>query len=271
MTDGVYVERQDDVATVFLNRAAYLNALDFETAGLLRERLQDLAHDRGVSAVVITGLGRAFCAGGDLGWARSYAGGVEAAFSVLAGSFHQSVIEIAQMRKAVIAAINGVAAGAGFSLALACDFRILDRGATLRQAYTSAGLSIDGGGTFMLQRLVGHARALEIAAFDEPIGADRALALGLVTRVVEPGQSLGEARAMARSLGDRALQSFAWSKQLLLRAAETSLETQLELERQGIAACAAGPEGTEGLSAFAEKRKANFRKARDARAQGKSS
>ena len=138
------------------------------------------------------------------------------------------------MCKPVIAAINGVAAGGGFSLALACDFRVLARTATLRQAFTSNGLCIDAGGTFVLPRLVGLARALEIAAFDEPITAEQAFAWGLVNRVVEPGQELTEAHAMARDLAKRSLHSFGWSKRLLTNAFETSLESHLEKEREGL-------------------------------------
>lgn len=264
MADIVSVERDDEVATVILNRPDRLNALHLEMAQLLLNRLQDLAHDGRISAVVITGNGRAFCAGGDLAWARAHTGGAGSAFHVLAGCFHQSVIEIQKMQKPVIAAINGVAAGAGFSLALASDFRIMERTATLRQAYTSAGLSIDGGGTFMLPRLVGLARALEIAAFDEPIDADRAHSFGLVMRVVEEGRSAKEARTLARDLGSRSLRSFAWSKRLLYCSYETPLEAQLERERQGIVACARDLEGNEGLQAFIDKRKPDFRHARRA-------
>lgn len=262
MTGSVSVKRDGEVATVVLNRPDRLNALHLETAQLLLTSLQELAHDAQISAVVITGNGRAFCAGGDLAWARSYAGGMASAFYVLAGCFHQSVVEIANSQKPIIAAINGVAAGAGFSLALACDFRIMDRTATLRQAYTSAGLCIDGGGTFMLPRLVGLARALEIAALDEPIDAARAHSFGLVTRVVEPGHSVEEACALARDLGSRSSLSFLWSKRLLRCSYEAPLEVQLERERQGIVACARDPEGKEGLQAFIDKRKPDFRHAR---------
>jgi 2-(1,2-epoxy-1,2-dihydrophenyl)acetyl-CoA isomerase len=262
MAESVFVERNAGTAIVTLNRPDRLNALHLETAQLLLSRLQEVAQDRAVSAVVVTGAGRAFCAGGDLAWARSYSEDLGAAFHVLAGCFHQSVIELANMPKPVIAAINGVAAGAGFSLALACDFRLMDRTATLRQAYTSAGLSIDGGGTFMLPRLIGQARALEIAAFDEPIDAARAHSFGLVMRVVEPGLVVQQACALAADLGSRSLYSFAWSKRLLRSSYETPLEVQLELERQGIVSCARDPEGREGLQAFVEKRKPNFAQAR---------
>jgi 2-(1,2-epoxy-1,2-dihydrophenyl)acetyl-CoA isomerase len=162
------------------------------------------------------------------------------------------------MKKPVVAAINGVAAGGGFSLALACDFRIMEKSAVMRQAYTSAGLCLDGGGSFSLPRLVGYARALEIAAFDEPISAVRALDWGLVTKVVEDGQALDEARAMARQISRRSINSFAWSKKLLTDSFSTSFETQIENERAALEACTDHPDGIEGLSAFAEKRKPQF-------------
>ena len=150
MPDTAYVERDDTIATVILNRPERLNALDLDTVTLLLRHLQELSHDDGVSSIIITGGGRAFCAGGDLGWAAAYPGGPANGLHVLAGHLHQAVLEIHRTGKPVIAAVNGVAAGAGFSLALACDFRVLAETATFRQAYTSAGLSIDGGGTFML-------------------------------------------------------------------------------------------------------------------------
>src|SRR5262249_53668232 len=158
-----------EVALVRLNRPAAFNAFDLDMAQSLAEQMIALASDRGVHAIVITGEGKAFCAGGDLRWASSFAQGSAAAFHELAARFHLAITEIRRMRKPVIAAVNGVAAGGGFSLALACDFRILARSAVLRQGYTSSGLCIDGGGTFTLPRLVGLARALEIAALDRPI------------------------------------------------------------------------------------------------------
>jgi 2-(1,2-epoxy-1,2-dihydrophenyl)acetyl-CoA isomerase len=188
---------------------------------LLVQHLQGLAHDDAISSILITGSGRAFCAGGDLGWAAAYPGGPASGLHVLASQLHQAVLEIHRTGKPVIAAVNGVAAGAGFSLALACDFRILDQAATLRQAYTSAGLSIDGGGTFMLPRLAGLARALEIAAFDEPIDAQHAASTGLATRIARAGEAVDDARALASKLEARSQTSFALSKRLLRRSTET--------------------------------------------------
>jgi len=128
----------------------------------------------------------------------------------------------------------------------------------LRQAYTSSGLSIDGGGTFALPRLVGLARALEIAAFDQPISAAKALEWGLVTKVVPDSEIQKEALGMLEGLAKSALHSFAWSKRLLIESLTNTLETQLELERQGISDCASHSNGQEGIRAFVEKRKPVF-------------
>jgi len=162
------------------------------------------------------------------------------------------------MEKPVVAAINGIAAGGGFSLALACDFRVMAQSATLRQAYTSSGLSIDGGGSFALPRLIGLARAMEIMAFDNPISSTQALEWGLVTKVVPDDEVLSEAHAMLHTLTQGALHSFAWSKKLMTDSFNNTLETQLGLERQGISDCAAHPNGQEGIRAFVEKRKPSF-------------
>jgi 2-(1,2-epoxy-1,2-dihydrophenyl)acetyl-CoA isomerase len=130
--------------------------------------------------------------------------------------------------------------------------------AVLRQAYTSSGLSIDGGGTFALPRLVGLARALELAAFDQPISSAQALAWGLVTKVVPDDRVIEESMSVLGGLAKSALHSFAWSKRLLLESFNNTLETQLELERQGISDCAGHPDGQEGIKAFLEKRKPVF-------------
>lgn len=258
MNDSVHVETHGGVASVVLDRPAALNALDRDLAADLEQRLRHLASDSAVKAVIISGKGRAFCAGGDLRWASAREGGPAAGLHELAGLFHRSILEIRRMPKPVIAAVNGVAAGAGFSLALACDFRVMAESAVLKQAYTSAGLSIDGGGTFLLPRLVGLARALEIAAFDPVIDARRALEWGLVTRVVPDGRLLEEAMAMALDLLARSLSSFASSKRLLGEAYDRPLEAQLDRERAGIAECAALPDGKEGVRAFLSKRKPVF-------------
>jgi len=162
------------------------------------------------------------------------------------------------MPKPVVAAINGLAAGGGFSLALGCDFRVMEAQAVLRQAYTSNGLSIDGGGTFSLPRLVGFARALEIAVFDGAIEAKKALDWGLVTEIAEQGGSVKRAILMVKEISERSLPSFAASKRLLTDSFDTPLEAQLEKERRALALCAATSEGREGVTAFVEKRRPVF-------------
>ena len=251
---------QHGIALLEFNRPDELNALNSELILEVSASLRDLADNDEVRALVITGRGKAFCAGGDLKWALEYPTGPGAAFHTLASQFHLAVLEIRRMKKPVVAAINGAAAGGGFSLALACDFRVMEQSAVLKQAYTSAGLCIDGGGTFTLPRLVGFARALEIAAFDKPIPSDQAFEWGLVTKVVEDGQSLSEATAMVQDLARRSLNSFGWTKKLITDSFNTSFETQIEIERAALEACALHPEGREGLTAFSEKRKPEFAK-----------
>jgi len=258
MSALIEVALERPIAQVALNRPAAYNAFNYEMISQLGEHLTALAGDENVRAVVITGRGRAFCAGGDLKWALADSTRPAAAFHRLAAQFHLAVLEIRRMRKPVVAAINGVAAGGGFSLALACDFRIMEKSAVLRQAYTSSGLCLDGGGTFTLPRLVGYARALEIAAFDEPISSERALAWGLVTKVVEDGHAAGEATQTAQLLAQKSLNSFAWCKTLITDSFNTSFETQMERERAALEACADHPDGLEGLRAFSEKRKPDF-------------
>jgi 2-(1,2-epoxy-1,2-dihydrophenyl)acetyl-CoA isomerase len=258
MSELIQVTLERQIAQVALNRPAAYNAFNLEMVSQLANHLTTLAGDDNVRAVVMTGSGKAFCAGGDLKWALGNSTRPAAAFHTLAAQFHLAILEIRRMRKPVVAAINGVAAGGGFSLALACDFRIMEKSAVLRQAYTSSGLCLDGGGTFTLPRLVGYARALEIAAFDEPISADQAFAWGLVTKVAEDGQALMEATQTAQQLTQKSLNSYAWCKKLITDSFNTSFETQIERERAALEACADHPDGLEGLRAFSEKRKPNF-------------
>lgn len=258
MTDTIKVIKHDEVAEVRFNRPQQFNSFNLEMVEGFAKNLIPLASDESVRAVVITGEGKAFCAGGDLKWVLGFENGPAAAFHELAARFHQAVIEIRRMNKPVIAAVNGVAAGGGFSTALACDFRVMDEKAILRQAYTSNGLCIDGGGTFTLPRLVGMAKALEIAAFDEPIPADLALSWGLATKVAESGQALEQSLEMAHALAKRSNFSFGRTKQLINDSFDTSFETQIERERISLSECGAHKDGREGLTAFSEKRSPVF-------------
>ncbi|GAB4467488.1 MAG: enoyl-CoA hydratase-related protein [Anaerolineales bacterium] len=258
MGSTVLVQQQGDILEIVLNRPEAYNAFDLEMVIGLSDALAGAATDNSVRGVLLSGAGKAFCAGGDLKWISLQAKEAGSVLHRLAPQFHIAITEIRRMAKPVVAAINGVAAGGGFSLALACDFRVMAETAVLKQGYTSNGLSIDGGGTFALPRLVGLARALEIAAFDEPISAEKAREWGLVTKVAPESEVRKEALKMLEGLSRAALHSFGWSKRLFLESFHNTLEAQLELERQGISECAAHPNGQEGLRAFVEKRKPAF-------------
>jgi 2-(1,2-epoxy-1,2-dihydrophenyl)acetyl-CoA isomerase len=258
MKELITINKSDGIALVTLTRPETFNAFNLDMIESLAGHLITLAVAQEIRAIIVTGDGKAFCAGGDLKWVSAFPQGPPAAFHELAARFHQAILEIRRMAKPVIAAINGIAAGGGFSLALACDFRIMSESAILRQAYTSSGLCIDGGGSFTLPRLVGTARALEIMTFDEPISSGQALSWGLVTKVVKDGDTLEAATHMAQELAKKSIHSFGWSKRLITDSFNTSFETQIEYERKGLRSCAAHPEGKEGLLAFAEKRKPVF-------------
>lgn len=258
MADSILTRRHGKILEITLNRPDAYNALNLDMMKMLADALLLGAHDDSIKGVLITGKGKAFCAGGDLKWISQQKEDAGIVLHRLAPQFHLSILEIRRMDKPVVAAINGIAAGGGFSLALACDFRVIGESASLRQAYTSSGLSVDGGGSFALPRLVGFARAMEIMAFDEPISSAKALEWGLVTKVVPDDEVLSESVAMLTRLGKTSLHSFAWSKRLMMNSFHTTLEAQLELERNGISECAAHPDGQEGIRAFVEKRKPVF-------------
>jgi 2-(1,2-epoxy-1,2-dihydrophenyl)acetyl-CoA isomerase len=258
MNDPILTQEQENILQITLNRPEAYNALNLDMMKLLGDALSSAAADTSIKGVLLTGRGKAFCAGGDLKWVSQQAEETGSVFYKLAPQFHLSILEIRRMGKPVIAAINGIAAGGGFSLALACDFRVMAQSAVLRQAYTSSGLSIDGGGSFTLPRLVGLARAMEIMAFDQPISPAQALEWGLVTKVAPDDEVLSESLAMLRTLTKNSLHSFACSKRLMVDSFNNTLESQLELERQGISECGAHPDGQEGIKAFVEKRKPTF-------------
>ena len=255
MNELVKLDKIEGIARITLNRPNAFNAFGLDMIQLFSERLIELALNKTVIGVTITGEGKAFCAGADLKWLSGFGKSYGEALHELSARYHQAILEIRNMPKPVVAAINGITAGGGFSLALACDFRIMEASAVLRQAYTTNGLSIDGGGTFSLPRLVGLARAMEIATFDRPITSDNALSWGLITEVVEDGHALKRAIELMKEIQKIPLSSFAVSKKLITDSFHTSFETQLEKERETLSWCADQSNGREGVEAFLEKRK----------------
>jgi 2-(1,2-epoxy-1,2-dihydrophenyl)acetyl-CoA isomerase len=261
VNDGrIRLEIHDNVAELVFNTPSTYNSLDIAMMSDFSERVVSLGSDKKICGIIITGSGKSFCCGGDLRWISGFEAGPSAAVLELSRLFHRGITEIHKMSKPVVAAINGVAAGGGFSLALACDFRVMAKTATLKLGYTSNGLSIDGGGTTTLPRIVGVAKALEIAAFDRPMTAEEAFDLGMVTRVVEDKDVMGEARELVRNVLQKPLYSYGWSKRLMNESFDNSFELQLEKERDALSSCASNENGIEGIRAFIEKRKPNFNK-----------
>jgi 2-(1,2-epoxy-1,2-dihydrophenyl)acetyl-CoA isomerase len=256
MTDGLHVDIDGPVATLTLDRPETLNALTVAVKVALRETLERLAADREVRVVILTGAGRAFCAGQDL--AERELPDAAPLDVELRERYNPIIHALRSMGQPVIAAVNGVAAGAGASLAFACDLRIASADARFVLAFGRIGLVPDTGATWFLPRIVGAARAAEMALVGDPIQADEALRMGLVSRVVSTNELMPEARALAGRIAAGAPLALALTKGALERAATIDLTTALEGEAklQGIAGASA--DHAEGLAAFREKRTPRF-------------
>ncbi|MEC8754500.1 MAG: enoyl-CoA hydratase-related protein [Pseudomonadota bacterium] len=248
----------EGVATITLNRPGSLNAMSPAMAKELNDAALRVDGDTAVRAVVLTGTSKAFCAGGDLG--EFVAAGDQARSLILqmTGDLHLALSRLARNRAPVIAAVNGTAAGAGFSLAMAADLAVADERAVFTMAYTNAGLSPDGSSTYYMPRKIGDRRARELMLTNRVLTATEALDWGVVNQVVEAGQAETAARTLASKLAQGPTQAFAQVKQLLETSFTESLETQMELEARGIAAQVASKDGQEGMQAFVEKRKPEF-------------
>jgi 2-(1,2-epoxy-1,2-dihydrophenyl)acetyl-CoA isomerase len=245
----------DGVLTITLNRPEVLNAI---TPGLLdevTESLQEAASGRTVRAVVITGAGRGFCSGQDLR-AAALDGGLDVG-AVLRDHYTPAIRAIRSMDQPVIAAVNGVAAGAGFSLALACDLRIAAESATFVQAFVRIGLIPDLASTYFLPRLIGPARAAELTMLGETVDAARALELGVVNRVVPDLELAATAGELAARLA-RGPRSIGLTKRALEVSHENDLEAQLAVEERLQTEATTTSDFVEGVSAFLEKRRATF-------------
>lgn len=252
----VLVDIADRVATVTLNRPAALNALNYAIKGQLLATFLDLARDRSVRAVVLTGVGRAFSAGQDL--RERLEPGAPPLDEELTLRYNQIIRAIREAPQPVIAAVNGVAAGAGASLAFVCDLRIASESASFVLAFGRIGLVPDSGATWTLPRLVGAARAAELALLGDAVSASDALTMGLVSRVVPQEMLAAEAATMAARIAALAPGATTMTKHLLERAFDHDLDAALaaEAEAQGIAG--RDPDHSEGLAAFMGKRAPRF-------------
>ncbi len=243
------------VATILLNRPDKLNAFSGTMREDLLSSLRACEDDASIRVVVITGAGRAFCAGGDVAYMNSLqTSGDVASFRKLLDAGRDVVLEIASMSKPVIAAVNGVAAGAGCNLALACDYRIASDQAKLSESFVRIGLHPDWGGTWLLPRLVGRSRAMELLMTGRMVDAQEALAIGMVDRVVAASDLTSEAEQFARSIADASPIAIAGIKRALAVSERNDLRTQLELEAEHQLSCFESDEARERIAAFVTKR-----------------
>ncbi|MEM1434468.1 MAG: enoyl-CoA hydratase-related protein [Pseudomonadota bacterium] len=247
------------VVTITLNRPEVGNAL----SPVMARELSDVAiacdDDPAVAAVVLTGAGKLFCAGGDLSVMAAAGDRAPSVVKGMAGDLHMAISRFTRMAAPTIAAVGGTAGGAGFSLMMATDLAIVSDKARFTLAYTAAGLSPDGSSTFFLPRRLGERRARELMLTNRMLSAAEAEAWGLVNEVVAPEQVLSRASALAEQLATGPTQAFGAVKSLLNESHEHGLEAQMELESRAIAAMAATDDGKEGIQAFLEKRAPSFK------------
>lgn len=259
-TDELTLAHEAGVLTITLARPARLNSLTAAVHAELRETLSAVrTADGAVRCVLLTGTGRAFSAGQDLAEVDAAACARGALGEIVERDYNALVRAIATLDLPVIAAVNGVAAGAGANIALACDIVIAARSASFIQSFEQLGLVPDAGGTWVLPRLIGLARARALALTGEPVSAERAEAMGMIWRTVDDERLAEESRALAGRLATRATAGLAFTKQLLLLGQSRTLDEQLDLERDYQRASGATADFAEGLDAFRTRRTPGFR------------
>jgi 2-(1,2-epoxy-1,2-dihydrophenyl)acetyl-CoA isomerase len=250
----VETTRDGAVLTITLNRPDVLNAFNADLHWALSAALADAQADD-VRAVVITGAGRGFCVGQDLTEFRESPGDIG---ERLRGNYHPNILALRKLEKPVLAAVNGPAAGAGLSLACACDLRLAAAGANLVPAFINIGLVPDSGGTYFVRRLLGTARAFEWMTSGRRLSADEALEWGLVSEVVEDEKLAERAAERAAELAAMPTRGVGLTKRLFDNAENATLEEQLELEAQLQTAATQTADFREGVNAFLEKREPRF-------------
>jgi 2-(1,2-epoxy-1,2-dihydrophenyl)acetyl-CoA isomerase len=257
--ETVLVAKSGGVTRLTLNRPDKLNAFTVPMHAELRAGLEAAASDAQCRVVMLTGAGRAFCAGQDLAETRpTPGGGVPDSGGRLEQTYNPLVRLITSLEKPVICAVNGIAAGAGANVALACDIVFAARSASFLQAFARIGLVPDAGGTWALPRLVGPARARGLAMLAEPLPAEKAEAWGLIWKVVDDDKLEAEVSGVAGRLAVAATYGLALTKRALAQSSTNTLAQQLDLERDLQRLAGASPDAAEGIRAFLEKRPAKF-------------
>jgi enoyl-CoA hydratase/carnithine racemase len=260
MTAKLDVQTRDGVMLLIIDNPAQRNALTPDFSRAATEALRLAATDPGVRAAVLTGAGAHFCSGGNLASLREYQDQPRAAIVGRIGVLNELVRSMRQFPKPIIAAVEGAAAGAGFSLALACDLIVAARDARFTMAYVKIGVSPDGAPSLLLPRALPLQLASELLMEGVPIDAERLYQAGVVNRLVDKGQALAEARTWAEKLVQGATGAMGRIKRLINQSVCPELASHLELERESFSDLLHAPEACEGIAAFLEKRAAKFPK-----------
>jgi enoyl-CoA hydratase/carnithine racemase len=259
MYEYIQVTEAEGIATITLNRPDKLNAFVGHMRRDLAEALEHAGSDRNTRVVIITGAGRAFCAGGDIAFMAELMQRRDAEeFSRILGAGRRVILAIRQMTKPVIAAINGPASGAGCNLALACDLRIAANTATFSQSFAKVGLHPDWGGTYFLPRLVTPNKACEMFFLGESIDANEAAQLGIVNRVVAPEELESATIELAQRLRAAPPIALAAAKHAVYMSQAAELDEMLRYETEAQLRCFESDDGHEGIHAFLEKREPKF-------------
>lgn len=256
--ENIILEREGPLALLRFNRPEQYNALNPAMAAEMLEAIQEVRHDPGTRALLMTGVGKSFHSGGDIKFFHNEGTAISRSMDRLVLDFHAFISRLARLPKPVVAAVNGPAAGAGFSLALACDLAVASDAAVFTMAYTKIGASPDGGSTYFLTRAVGLRRAQELALTNRVLTAGEALEWGIVNRVFPEEGFLEAAKGYALELANGPTLAFGRAKGLLTHSMTRDLEVQMELETREIVASSDTRDFKEGVEAFLEKRKPCF-------------